>query len=57
MNVREPPGAQWKLLFRILLSTNAKNLPAAGKFKLFAPATQSKAAEQLLLGFPGPEVL
>lgn len=34
-----------------------KTLPAAGKFKPFAPAAPSKAAEQSLLRFSGPGVL
>lgn len=34
-----------------------KNLPAAGKFKPFAPAAPSKSAEQSLLGFSGTGVL
>lgn len=34
-----------------------KNLPAGGKFKPFAPAAPSKAAEQSLLSFSGPGLL
>lgn len=62
VNVSETRGAQWELLFRILLSTDWRgkkktNLPAAGKFKPFAPAAPSKPAEETLLRFSRPQVL
>lgn len=46
-----------RIAFQDPAKHQCKNLPAAGKFKPFAPAALSKPAQQLLLRFSGPGVL